>query len=71
VKNKSRKIILVLNPDKVELLSELGFAHNGTRDIGGGNVAYQYIVSDELYKVLKRHNFSRNTDYCEDVKLTF
>ncbi len=66
-----KKIILVMNPAKLDLLDELGFSHCGERHMDGGKVAYQYVLTDKLHRVLKdRRNFSK-ADYWEDSRLTF
>ena len=71
--NKNRKIVLVHNPVKVALLESLGFRHNGTRDIGNGKVAYQFILSDDLHFELKNNGEFSGRDYCFDTRnvLTF
>ena len=65
-----KKIILVLNPAKVDLLTELGFSSCGKRHIGDGKVGYQYILTDGLHKALKANKFSKR-DYILDSKMTF
>lgn len=66
-----KTVILVTNPDKVDLLDSLGFSSCGVRDVGNGILAYQYIKSDALHKVLKDKSLFSRKDFCEDVRLTF
>ena len=65
-----KKIVCVVNIDKVELLDELGFKSCGKRDIGD-KVAFQYVLTEKLYKVLNDKSLFSKRDYFEDVKLTF
>ena len=66
-----KKVILVFNNEKVELLKNLGFASCGVRDIGGGKTVFQFIMTDKLHGTLKDKSLFSRKDYCEDSRLTF
>ena len=65
-----KRIVLVINQDKVDLLDELGFSPCGKRTVNGKD-AYQYVVTDRLYKILNDKSKFTKKDYFEDTKLTF
>ena len=63
-------IILITNTDKVELLKKAGFSPCGAREIDG-NIFYQYLVNDEISKVLNDNSKFSKEDYVHEMKLTF
>lgn len=65
-----KKVILVTNMTKVELLEGAGFLSCGKRDIDG-KTAYQFVVTDELFSLLNDKMMFSKKDYVYDTKLTF
>ena len=64
------KIILITNPVKVALLADLGFTPCGARQIENKGVS-QFIVTDELLKVINDEALFNKKDYVYDTRLTF
>ena len=65
-----KKVILVTNADKVNLLEEAGFSACGSREIEG-KTAYQFVLTDKLFKILNDKSKFSKKDYIYDMKLTF
>jgi hypothetical protein len=64
------KVVLITKLDKVELLEELGFCACGSRDLYG-QTAYQFVVTDKLYRVLNDKAKFNKKDYVYDTRLVF
>ena len=65
-----KKVILISNMSKVELLKDAGFSPCGTRDIDGKTV-YQFVITDEVFKIINDKSQFSKRDYVYDTKLTF
>lgn len=66
-----KRFILVTNSKMVDALEDLGFSSLGIRDLGNGQIAIQFPLTDALYRTLKdKSKFSRKY-WFEDSKLTF
>jgi hypothetical protein len=66
-----KQFIIVTNQEMVEKLEKMGFFSCGSRDIGNGIVATQFLLTDKLHKALKdKQKFSKK-HYAVDSKLTF
>ena len=65
-----KKVILVTNTDKINLLVSAGFTPCGSREVGN-KTAYQFVVTDTLFKLLNDKSQFSKRDYVYDTKLTF
>ena len=63
-------MILVMNPEKVAVLMEMGFTPCGTRQIDKKDVC-QFVATDELLNILNDKSKFSVKDYVRDMKLTF